>query len=430
MTAAVSVDDKPQQQGVLAMSVRHTSPLSRLCLRVIARYRDRAVAAGRHSNCRFAPTCSHFAEEAFQTRAFAVAVLLTVARILRCNPLANRRYADPVRRRRRFRPRPNAVPTFFAVLALSGFVVVMTAGIAEAVGVSGGCAVNVNGVNPSQMTKKHPLVVHKGESVHVNGRAPTTVTVGPRDPNLTIIHVTIIEGIFKVNSSGHPGHGPQWGGTQNVDNYLKYGVGLYKVTGSGDGGNWHCDGSGYVRLKDGSPLGKPIGEVALVLSILGAGGAAASARPGKPDDLAATDAPAPAPDTDSAAAGDDLVDDVVADKPEVTPDPVSNAVFGMGCLALVVAAAFIAAGASGANFGAAAVAAGGRARSGRIWVHGHAILGFISGLISGLGLTVLAQQFAIWPLTTLTAIVFPIVVGLICAIRAYLGRAFKVVRRG
>ncbi len=36
--------------------------------------------------CRFTPTCSAYALEAFQKRGFAVPMILTVARIFRCQP--------------------------------------------------------------------------------------------------------------------------------------------------------------------------------------------------------------------------------------------------------------------------------------------------------------------------------------------------------
>ncbi len=45
--------------------------------------------------CRFYPTCSQYALEAFEKRGFFVGFFLTVWRILRCNPLCKGGY-DPV----------------------------------------------------------------------------------------------------------------------------------------------------------------------------------------------------------------------------------------------------------------------------------------------------------------------------------------------
>ncbi len=45
--------------------------------------------------CRFTPTCSAYAIEAFTKRGFFAGLILTVWRILRCNPFARGGY-DPV----------------------------------------------------------------------------------------------------------------------------------------------------------------------------------------------------------------------------------------------------------------------------------------------------------------------------------------------
>ena len=47
------------------------------------------------SCCRFTPTCSAYALEAFRKRGFFVGLILTVWRILRCNPFSKGGY-DPV----------------------------------------------------------------------------------------------------------------------------------------------------------------------------------------------------------------------------------------------------------------------------------------------------------------------------------------------
>ncbi len=45
--------------------------------------------------CRFTPTCSAYAIEAFEKRGFFVGMILTVWRLLRCNPFCKGGY-DPV----------------------------------------------------------------------------------------------------------------------------------------------------------------------------------------------------------------------------------------------------------------------------------------------------------------------------------------------
>lgn len=55
--------------------------------------------------CRFTPTCSTYAIEAFRKRGFFVGFALTVWRILRCNPFCRGGY-DPVPEKGFRNPRP------------------------------------------------------------------------------------------------------------------------------------------------------------------------------------------------------------------------------------------------------------------------------------------------------------------------------------
>ena len=57
--------------------------------------------------CRFTPTCSAYAIEAFEKRGFFVGFALTVWRILRCNPFSKGGY-DPVPERKSKRKQRNA----------------------------------------------------------------------------------------------------------------------------------------------------------------------------------------------------------------------------------------------------------------------------------------------------------------------------------
>ncbi len=52
------------------------------------------------SPCRYSPTCSHYALEAFRRHPFAYALALTLRRIARCHPFAKGGY-DPVPQRRK-----------------------------------------------------------------------------------------------------------------------------------------------------------------------------------------------------------------------------------------------------------------------------------------------------------------------------------------
>ena len=397
---------------------RQPGGLARAALRRIDRYRHSGGSSA--DVCRFTPSCSHYADEALRTRALPVALLLIAWRLLRCNPFMHRRVADPVRRPHRWRLRPNTLPTMLSILALSGFVVVVTAGIAEAVGVNGGCTASINGHDPSALTSDHPLVVHKGESVGVTGTIPSSVPNPSQVASNTHIEVEVVVNVFGVTSSDHPGHGPQWGGTQNVDNYLKYGVGLYHVIGHASGtGGWSCDGDAYVQLKDGNALGKPIGGAAAGLTVLGLLGAAYASTAPQPDANADYITP---PGGEERAAENEAT--------SMVRDSGDNAIASLGCLLLILIAIGIAFIGDG-WFGMSAVAGPGLGsnKGRRIWSHGHPIVGFISGLLLGIGVTVLMQQFAVWPLTIMTAIVFPILTAVICSLRGWLGRSFRQVSR-
>jgi hypothetical protein len=294
------------------------------------------------------------------------------------------------------------VPVFLSILAVSALALTVSAGIAEAVGVTNGCTATINGQDPAQLDSDHPLVVRKGELVHVAGTVPSSVASAPSAELISTTHVDvdIVSGLFGVSSSDHPGRGPAWDSSVNVDKYLKYGVGLYHVTGKAVGGpgDWSCNGDGYVELKDGNPLSKPVGGAAAGIAAVGLLGAAVATR-----------APKPAPEA-AANAVKARRDDVVA------------SLGGLLLISVAIGCAFF-----GKDVGAAAVGAtglGGEPRK-RLWSHGHPILGFVSGLLLGLGGTVLLQQFSVWPLTVVTVIVMPLVVAIICALRAWLGKPYR-----
>ena len=66
-----------------------------LCIALIRFYRKFLSPLKRRPTCRFTPTCSAYALEAFQKRGFFAGMILTVTRIFRCNPFCPGGY-DPV----------------------------------------------------------------------------------------------------------------------------------------------------------------------------------------------------------------------------------------------------------------------------------------------------------------------------------------------
>lgn len=69
--------------------------MKHVCIALIRFYQKCLSPLKRNPTCRFTPTCSAYAIEAFSKRGFFVGSALTVWRILRCNPFCEGGY-DPV----------------------------------------------------------------------------------------------------------------------------------------------------------------------------------------------------------------------------------------------------------------------------------------------------------------------------------------------
>ena len=69
--------------------------MKHICILLVRFYRKFLSPLKGGPCCRFVPTCSAYAIEAFQKRGFFVGMILTVSRILRCNPYNPGGY-DPV----------------------------------------------------------------------------------------------------------------------------------------------------------------------------------------------------------------------------------------------------------------------------------------------------------------------------------------------
>lgn len=68
--------------------------MKHLCILLI-RFYQKILSPLKRPCCRFTPTCSQYALEAFEKRGFFVGFGLTIWRILRCNPFCAGGY-DPV----------------------------------------------------------------------------------------------------------------------------------------------------------------------------------------------------------------------------------------------------------------------------------------------------------------------------------------------
>ena len=83
--------------------------MKHVCILLIRFYRKFLSRLKGQPTCRFTPTCSAYALEAFQKRGFFVGLYLTVTRILRCQPFCAGGW-DPVPERGFSRSRYRATP--------------------------------------------------------------------------------------------------------------------------------------------------------------------------------------------------------------------------------------------------------------------------------------------------------------------------------
>jgi putative component of membrane protein insertase Oxa1/YidC/SpoIIIJ protein YidD len=407
--------------------------LAGACLRIIDRYQRSKGAAVFDKSCRFSPTCCAFMHEAFATRAFPVAFLMSAGRLVRCNPLARRGTRDPVVAAAHLRPRPNVVRTV-AALAMVGGLVVLLASSSQAQTVEGGCSALINGRQVTTMTHGAPLIVNEGESVSVVGTIPGNLIAQAQSVRSnTHISITIVEPIFDAGGTeDHLATGAQWGGTVNVDRYLNLGGGLYRVeanaqfaaAGAPAGG---CVATAYIKLIGGPLLAVAAGGVAT----LGAVGSVFAPGTAK-NNLTVADLGASL-DADIKRSIPGIDPSSPAPPPETeTIFDSETSFFGMPCgpvLLLGALAAFGVFGSAGGGAARGAYVPGQVLLSKRVWRRGHPIVGFISGLFFGLGLSVFLQQRGIWTLNVRTAIVLPIALGLIAGVRGWYGRAYRVTVR-
>lgn len=67
--------------------------MKKLIIKLIKQYQ--AGTQGKNPTCKYRPTCSNYAIQAYENYNFVYATLLTVWRVLRCNPFSKGGY-DPI----------------------------------------------------------------------------------------------------------------------------------------------------------------------------------------------------------------------------------------------------------------------------------------------------------------------------------------------
>jgi putative component of membrane protein insertase Oxa1/YidC/SpoIIIJ protein YidD len=415
-------------------------PLSSRSADRIRRYQhsDRRRAYGA---CRFDPTCSQYALDAFESRSYPVAMAMTASRLLRCNPLVRRFTRDPLERPRRGL-RPGTARSWSVVMVLVGIgLLFAVSGTASADPPTGGCTGSANGRPAAEITRDNPLKVKSHDTISAKGTTPS----GKSGPNLTHVEIFLIDPLGGITTKDKAGNGDTWSSSSvQVDDYLKYGAGTYKVEVTNTGAGWECTFVGYVEL-DGNPLTKPVGIAAVGITALGAVGGLLAPRkaptPSWGDGQVQAAYAKRSPMDSILTEGDKVLAAADADKAAQKPKPPGyhdptdcdicrSGPFCMGCVISAFMMPLHAMPVVGAGGGSLRIVSAPQRPvlwRERVWRRGRPILGFFSGLFFGLGATVLLWQYNVWLLTTVTAIVLPVVLGILFGIYAWIGRPFYVV---
>lgn len=69
--------------------------MKKICIALIKFYRKYLSPLKRYGTCKYIPTCSEYALQAYEKYGFFKGTVLTVWRILRCNPFSKGGY-DPL----------------------------------------------------------------------------------------------------------------------------------------------------------------------------------------------------------------------------------------------------------------------------------------------------------------------------------------------
>jgi hypothetical protein len=154
-----------------------------------------------------------------------------------------------------------------ALLAAIGATAVLATG-AQA-GITGPCTATIAGLSVKDRSS-----TSKADAIRLKRHTQVAVAMASSKP-ISHLAIRIAFAGFHWTVKNEPTPGSSWARTLKVDDYAKWGVGLYQVTGVSSGPAVSCTGSVLVRI-EGNPLGTPAGGIGLGLTILGGLGLGAS----------------------------------------------------------------------------------------------------------------------------------------------------------
>lgn len=264
--------------------------------------------------------------------------------------------------------------------------------------VNGGCKAFMKGVNLAHTPP------NGGPAVTVGKDEVVPFSMSGTGKHFDELHIYYTVAGFDIDIYDAPAGGGTWSHPVDIHSFARFGVGYYRLKGVGDfAGGGSCDGEALIKVS-GNPLDSPAGDAALgatvagVLGIVGAGLGAGGGGGGGGDD-----GPVTQDDVKKEEDHQKTLRDVPAN---LTPeDAAGQTLFGgkcflFGVLALLLLPLVLV-------FGTGAVAMAAVVPPMRIrrrrWPF---LLGPFSGLLTGLGVGVLLQQYAIVDPTRTWAIVY------------------------
>lgn len=158
-------------------------------------------------------------------------------------------------------------------MAVATMVVTVSGTRPAAAEVDGPCTATVDGVDVGTRSSTSP-----GDAIRVGEHDVVDIVVEAPGA-LDHYDVQLAFAGFRWTVASDDTDDTSWRRTVEVDDYSRFGVGLYQVHAVSTG-EVRCEGAVLIRV-GGNPLATPAGWVALGVTGLGVGAIAASARPGR-----------------------------------------------------------------------------------------------------------------------------------------------------
>lgn len=258
--------------------------------------------------------------------------------------------------------------------------------------ITGPCHGTINGASVAGRS------LSAGDAIDVNQHSAVPVGMSAAG-EISHYKVAISFGGFSWTVKDADTKSNSWSDSVAVDRYATYGVGLYQVSGSSTGPGLSCSGAALVKVS-GNPLSTVAGEVGLGLAGLGIAGVAAAGigAAGQGRSGARSIEQWTTDQLDNLNKAEDQKAQSERQQREAENIGVALSVSGMDrfCFFWALSAIMLTTGAMIGGGGGAVSAGGGAGRLPRAhWRPRISVVGFLSGLLGGIGGGVLLQEYAV-----------------------------------